>query len=211
MPPKKVFNREEIINAAFDILRSKGKKALSARTLAYELDSSTMPIYTTLTSMKSIEKELDRKMFDLFIDYAKSPVTGDTFTDISWGYIRFARDEKELFKLMFLDTKPRGIAAYKKNKGPIVSLLLERLSAESEFADLPETEMARIMEMNEIFIHGIASLIAAGRFENLSDEHILSLIREIREFLIRRNTLSEYIQLLKQSAKSFASKIELGE
>jgi len=211
MPPKKIFEYGSIIDTAFNIVRSKGKKALSARALANELESSTMPIYSMFSSMKAIEKEIDKKAFELFSEYTHATVTGDCFTDISWGYIRFARDERELFKFMFIDPRPKSVSAYKKNKDLILGQLTQQLFKTGDFNDLSESEMARAMEINEVFIHGISSLIVSGRFENQSEEHILSLIREIREFLIRGKTLSEYIQKLKQGAKSLASKIELSE
>ena len=161
--------------------------------------------------MKALEKDLERKAFDLFAEYTNKVVTGDSYTDISWGYIRFARDEKELFKLMFLDSRSKNVAAYKKNKEFILGQLTRQLRQSGDFDDLSDSEMTRAMEINEIFIHGISSLIVSGRFENQSDDHILSLIKEIREFLVRGKTLSEYIQKLKQGAKSLASKIELSE
>lgn len=211
MPAKRSFDRETIINAAFNIIRTKGRKSLSARTLANSLESSTMPIYSMFSSMKALEKDLERKAFDLFAEYTNTVVTGDSYTDISWGYIRFARDEKELFKLMFLDSRSKNVAAYKKNKEFILGQLTRQLRQSGDFDDLSDSEMARAMEFNEIFIHGISSLIVSGRLENQSDDHILSLIKEIREFLVRGKTLSEYIQKLKQGAKSLASKIELSE
>jgi len=170
-----------------------------------------MPIYSMFSSMKALEKDLEKKAFDLFAEYTNKVVTGDSYMDISWGYIRFARDEKELFKLMFLDSRSKNVAAYKKNKEFILGQLTRQLRQSGDFDDLSDSEMARAMEFNEIFIHGISSLIVSGRFENQSDDHILSLIKEIREFLVRGKTLSEYIQKLKQGAKSLASKIELSE
>jgi AcrR family transcriptional regulator len=211
MSPKKAITREEIVDAALKILRSKGPGGLSARTLAKELNTSTMPIYSTVSSMKTLQKHLDERILATVYDYAQKSSTGDLFIDIAWGYIRFARDEKELFKLLLMDKRPKLVSGYKKGKATVTSNFLSRIAQEPDFADLSESEIAHIFFIMEIFNHGIASFIASNRFENTSDEYILSLLREMKELLLKRNILSEYLQIIKQGARNLASKIELPE
>jgi AcrR family transcriptional regulator len=211
MPSKKTITREAIINAALKILRAKGSGGLSARAIAKELNTSTMPIYSNVTSMRNLQKHLDDKILSIANDYTRKSSTGDIFIDIAWGYIRFAREEKELFKLLFIDKRAKLISNYKKGKDTVTANFLSQLAKEPEFSDLSETEIAHIFSIMEIFNHGIASFIATNRFENTSDEYILSLLREMKELLLKRNILSEYLQIIKQGARTLASKIELSE
>ena len=64
MPPKIRFCDKNIIDAAFIVLRKNGWDAVSARTIAGELKSSTTPIYTYLKSMKTLEERLVEKTID---------------------------------------------------------------------------------------------------------------------------------------------------
>jgi AcrR family transcriptional regulator len=53
-----VLNKEKIIEAAMALLRRKGREGVTVRTIARELDSSTMPIYSSKLSMEDLEWEL---------------------------------------------------------------------------------------------------------------------------------------------------------
>jgi hypothetical protein len=44
MPARKIFQKEQIINTAFKILKEKGWEGISARSIAKELNASTMPV-----------------------------------------------------------------------------------------------------------------------------------------------------------------------
>ena len=51
MPPKPKFSREEIVDAALDIVSREVVSALSARELGEKLGSSPRPIFTVFKSM----------------------------------------------------------------------------------------------------------------------------------------------------------------
>lgn len=46
MPPKAKFTKEQIVNAALDIIRENGTSELTARALGKRLGSSACPIFT---------------------------------------------------------------------------------------------------------------------------------------------------------------------
>ena len=58
MPPQKTFSREEVIEAAFALVRKHGVRALSARKVASRLHTSTSPIYGHFKSMKKLKQEI---------------------------------------------------------------------------------------------------------------------------------------------------------
>ena len=121
---KKAFTKEEIVEAAFQVVRKQGRKKLSARAIARELNSSTMPIYSTINSMKELEQEVGQKFTELLLQYCLTPWTGNFLVDMSFGYVRFAKDEKELFRIMFLDDQPSELTDYEKQKPIIFTTLV---------------------------------------------------------------------------------------
>jgi len=49
VPPKAKFTKEEIVATALAIVKEQGIEALTARSLAKELDSSARPIFTVFS------------------------------------------------------------------------------------------------------------------------------------------------------------------
>ena len=58
MAPKNKFTKEEMVEAALRIVRIKGVDSLTAKTMAYELGTSTQPIFTAFGSMDSVKREV---------------------------------------------------------------------------------------------------------------------------------------------------------
>ena len=61
MPPKSKCTREQIIETAFEMVRSEGLSSLKARRLAKELGTSTAPIFTAFNSIEEIRDEVVKK------------------------------------------------------------------------------------------------------------------------------------------------------
>ena len=108
MPPKVKFQKDEIIRAAFEVARKSGIDAVTAREVAAELNVSPRPIFTYYESMD----QLRRDVYDLAKDRYKAYVERGLaekipFLGVGHQYIRFAKEEPELYKLLFL-TRPDG-------------------------------------------------------------------------------------------------------
>ena len=56
MPPKAKFSREEIIDAAINIVREDGFDALTSRALGTKLGSSARPIFTVFQNMEEVQQ-----------------------------------------------------------------------------------------------------------------------------------------------------------
>lgn len=156
MPPKVKFEKESILNAAYEVVRQNGWEGLSSRSIARELNSSTGPIYSQLKSMKNIEDKVLRKAWDLFEVYTTTSVTGDKWIDQGIGHLHFAKAEGFLYKAMFDGKRhriPNGIGqgVFKK--------LGDDLADYPLFKDLSEGMQLEIRSSRWIFNHGLASLI----------------------------------------------------
>lgn len=82
---------------------AKGIAGLSAKTMADELGTSTQPIFTGFGSMDSVRQEVyvaAMRVYDRYTDAGlkeKIPFLG-----VGMQYIRFAREEPELYRFLFL-------------------------------------------------------------------------------------------------------------
>ena len=156
MPPKAKFERETIVTAAYNVVRKSGWPGLSARSIAGELNASTRPIYTHLTSMKDLGEEVLRKAWVLFEEYMTTKVTGDKWIDQGIGHLRFAKDEKARYKAIF-DGKHHDVPS------KIGRAVWDRLEADLSdyplFKGLSKDMLLEIRSARWIFNHGLATLI----------------------------------------------------
>jgi AcrR family transcriptional regulator len=185
MPLKSSFTRDAFVDAAFKILRTKGWDNLSARSLAKELNCSTMPIYSYLKSMKTLYEELRKKAVDLLITYQTTPRTGQIFFDMGVGYILFAKQEKNLFR--FLYQRKEGEERYQEIEKRIREFafknLTQNMKADPILEGLDEQTLKDVLTKMWIFVHGLAFLVNNNAFVD-DENYILETIKETGRLLI---------------------------
>jgi len=98
MARRKQFTADDIFETAFQIVRKKGMEKLTARAVAKMLGSSTMPIYSSVNSMREVEESVVTKAWDILRQYQLVSRSGDIYTDMGLGYVLFSKEEKHLFK-----------------------------------------------------------------------------------------------------------------
>ena len=103
MPPKIQITKEQMIEKAYEMVRSNGFQNLSARTLANELGCSTQPIYISFQNMNELKDCLAQKAIDTLMQYILAYQKENYAPVLSkiLGYIQFASEEKYLYQLMF--------------------------------------------------------------------------------------------------------------
>lgn len=183
-PKSKSFSRKDIINAAFEVVRKRGREKLSARTVARVMNSSTMPIYSYMQSMKKLEEELAYKASELLYQYQTTRRTGHTFLDMGIGYVIFAREECHLFRYMFM-TEHSARDLQDRRFDTDLNTLIEKMGDDQTLEGLDKQQMQKILEKMWIFVHGLATLLSFGVFEHDSEEYIIELIRQTGGDVIR--------------------------
>lgn len=107
MAPKNKFTKEEMVEAALRVVRVKGIDCLTARTIADELGTSTRPIFTGFGSMDEVRQEVYAAAVRVYDSYTGSGLKEKIpFLGVGKSYIRFAQEEPELYRLLFLTQTP---------------------------------------------------------------------------------------------------------
>ena len=156
MPSPVRFSQEVILEESFKIVRSDGPQALSARRLAQNLNCSTQPVYSAFGSMKKLQEAVEKKAYALFVDYLlQGQLDNDPFLSMGLRYLRFAREEKTLFRTFFLEgemaltiDKIRGLSAP----------LIERMKQDPSLQKLSDAQLDRIGGDMWVYTHGLAAL-----------------------------------------------------
>ncbi len=103
MPPTVKFRKEEIVSAALDLTREKGIGAVTAREVARVLGVSVGPIFTWFETMDQLRAEVCGAAKSIYREYLERGLAGPVpFLGLGQQFIRFSRDEPELYKLLFL-------------------------------------------------------------------------------------------------------------
>jgi AcrR family transcriptional regulator len=180
VPVKKTFTRDLLTDAAFKVLRAKGRDKLSTRSLARELNCSTMPIYSYLKSMRKLDKELRERATSLLLSYQTTPRTGEAFFDMGLGYILFARQERNLFRFLFGENERSGRSNYpgKVLKEFAFNNLIFKMKGESVLEGLDEKQLESILTKMWIFVHGIAVLSNNNALVDHDEKSIRAMLKE---------------------------------
>ena len=113
MAPKNKFTKEEMVEAALRVVRAKGIDGLTAKTMADELGTSTQPVFTAFGSMDAVKREVYAAAVRVYDGYANAGLKEKIpFFGVGMQYIRFAREEPELYRLLFL-TRTQEYSAMK--------------------------------------------------------------------------------------------------
>jgi AcrR family transcriptional regulator len=173
MPPKVIFNKSDVINSSLRIVKEKGFKQLSAREVAKELISSTRPVYEHFQSMDELKKAVRQKTVDLLYDYVTRQYTRNAFLNTGVGYVLYARDHKEFFKIIFLEDN---------DASGIIDEMLDKLDNEMvnvpDLKKLSHTERKALWKRGWIYTHGLAVMVFSGYIKNDKNNYIIRMLSE---------------------------------
>lgn len=110
MPPKVKFQKEEVVKAALQVARKGGIDAVTAREVAKELGVSVGPIFTWFETMEQLKAEVYALAKGYYRDRIQRGLKGPIpFLGLWRQYLAFAREEPELYRLLFL-TRPDSVS-----------------------------------------------------------------------------------------------------
>ena len=111
MAPKNKFTKEEMTEAALRVVRQQGLDGLTAKTMADALGTSTQPVFTAFGSMDGVRQAVYAAAIRVYDQYTHAGLREEVpFLGVGRQYIRFAREEPELYRLLFL-TRVQGFRA----------------------------------------------------------------------------------------------------
>lgn len=189
MPPKKHFSSETIIEAAFIIARRSGWPAVSARSIAQELTSSTQPIYSYVASMGKLADEVRIKSMLLLADFQTKQYTDNPYMNMGIGYIAFAREERHLFRFLHLDNARPLLPDEKMAMDEaIVRHLGKPLPMQTYFGNISLDKFNDVALKMWLFTHGLAVALCTGTMTPITDSEILRLLEEVGGAVVKWQT-----------------------
>lgn len=157
MPPKVKLSREDIIDTAISIIRGSGASALNARTIAAALNCSTQPVFSNFATMEELRIAALEKANEICCDYLNREIESGaypTYKASGMGYIRFAKEEKELFKFLYMRDRSKENDVKELKFGQEIETIVQDSTG-------LETSQMKVFHLEMwAYVHGIATMFA---------------------------------------------------
>lgn len=207
MPPKPKYTRDQIANAAFELVRESGIQALTARELGRAIGTSSSPIFTFFKDMDELKGEvflLAKQRFDEYMAVAEDFYPTYKKRGLQW--IRFASEEPKLFQWMFmLSPTNTGLAdaveQLRFSKQRDISIIMRDYNASAEDAE-------KLFQHMWIYAYGLCVLTTTGTCRFTEEEQTRLLGEQfngIIGMLTNRKTLFPTVTPEKADSETAAS------
>ena len=181
MPPKIKIKEDAILDVALEITRKSGIEGVNARELAKELGCSIQPVFRTFQNMENLKKALYKKVEEHFNAYMLNGMNHRIpFLGMGLAYINFAKEEKNLFKLLFMSDaihvdSPMDMISGQENQ-EVIALI-------AGMTQLNEENSKKLYVDIWLLTHGIASLVATNHCHFNNEEAEIILMDAFKGFL----------------------------
>lgn len=185
MPPKAKITKQEITDTAIRLVRENGTGSLNARAITSALNCSTQPIFSNFASMDELQEALNVCAYQMYLDFINKEVERGEYPPykaFGMAYIRFALEEKELFKLLFMCDRRGKELTPSPDFTQSVEMIMKANGLTREKAELIHLEMWTC-------VHGIATMLATS-FLSLDRELVSTILTDIYQG-VRSRHLSE--------------------
>ncbi len=161
MPPKPKYTKEEIIAAAFELVREAGSDALTAREVGKRLSTSSSPIFTVFRDMDELRcavRTMAKARFDGYMAVAENYVPAYKMRGMQW--VKFAAEEPQLFRLLFMQHGDgadfdRAMSEIPFSRESDIAIIMRDYHASREAT-------AHLFRQMWTYTYGLCALCAAG-------------------------------------------------
>ena len=190
MPPKTKFSKLEIVDAAFEIAKTKGFAGITARRVADRLGSSVAPIYFNFETIDDLVATVIQRVFALSDELIAKQTGPDVFENIGRASLAFAREYPVLFRELTM--QPNDYMASYEN---VETALLDMMAGDEAMGDWTVEERRWLLLKLRVFQLGLSSMVANGHIPAWLDE------KATEELLIEMGTDLLRIHQLKKGEK----------
>ena len=139
MPAARKVSKENIIDAAVEVLRCGGFSAVKARSVAKKLGCSTQPIYFSFQNMDELKAALTARAIEMHTQRVRDSLRAhegndSRYSSYGMGFVKFAAEEKQLFRWLYLEGEQRG--AYQNDVlfSEVITVIVDEFGYSEEVA-----------------------------------------------------------------------------
>lgn len=185
MPPKVKITKDDIIKTAVELVRANGEQSVNARAIAAALNCSTQPIFSNFATMDELQNTTIAAAYEIYLDFLNREAESGKYPQykaFGMAYIRFAKEEKELFKFLFMRNRNGKELIPTPDFEESIGIIMNTNGITKEKAKLMHLEMWTC-------VHGIGTMLATS-FVSLEQELVSNMLTDVYQG-IRARHLSE--------------------
>lgn len=177
MPRKQSVTKDMLLDAAFELVREKGKEDLSARHLAERAGCSTQPIFRIYKNMGELDDDLFLKCADYFSGYFELDSNYSVMPFVNFGmtFISFAKNEPNIFRMLFLSENRLGKSTYDLVNGGSKNYVINELK---RIKGIEPSDYESVFMKVWLIIHGTACMMIRNEFD-ISEKETVKLLEDM--------------------------------
>ena len=181
MPAVRKVSKEQIINAAVDVLRDDGFSAINARSVTKKLGCSTQPIYFSFRNMEELKAALTERAIQMHTQRVRDSLrihegNDSRYSSYGMGFVKFAAEEKQLFRWLYLEGEQLGPYQNDVLTSEVISVITEEFGYEEDIARRFHQDMV-------YFTYGLAILANTDHLHLTEAELREAFRREFRALI----------------------------
>ena len=181
MPAVRKVSKEQIIDAAVDVLRDDGFSAINARSVAKKLGCSTQPIYFSFRNMEELKAALTERAIQMHTQRVRDSMrihegSDSRYSSYGMGFVKFAAEEKQLFRWLYLEGEQLGPYQNDVLTSEVISVITEEFCYEEDVARRFHQDMV-------YFTYGLAILANTDHLHLTEAELREAFRREFRALI----------------------------
>ena len=186
MAPKIKVTKEQIIKTALALCIQNGDSAINARSIASALGCSTQPVFSNFENMQVLLKSVKAAAHNMYLEFLKNEAESGNYPKykaFGMAYIKFAKEQRELFRLLFMCDRKGENNASTVDFEQSVDMIMSANGISRQKAELIHFEMWA-------FVHGIAVMIATS-FYSFEWDQISDMLTDVYQGLKSRHITEE--------------------
>lgn len=180
MSPKTKFDKEAIIEAAFEIAKEKGFSGITARNVAKYLGCSVAPIYVNFETIDDLIEAVVKRVFSISDELLKEQKGSDVFENIGKASLAFARKYPIFFRELVMQQN-----SYMNSYEALEDSMVKVLGQDESMRDWTLDERKRLFLKMRIFQMGLSVMVANGHVPSWLDHDTAeALLMEVGKDLL---------------------------
>jgi AcrR family transcriptional regulator len=178
---KKVYTREQILQAAHELVEKEGFSKFTARNIAKQMGISTQPIYLEFKNMDDLKNTVLDEIFEqLFTGIFPKKVTGDPLVDLGLNFINFANDNKRLFQALYVEEYGCGQKMYDASFENYHNMV----KGSEKYANVDEQHIDALHVRTWVVVTGLAVLTTSGIIHP-TQEQLITTIEDTIDMVLK--------------------------
>lgn len=183
MPPKTIVSKKDVLSASLGLIKDEGVEMLNARSIAKKLNCSTNPLFRIYRNMEELKLDVyieAENYYEKYL-YSRTFENASPFLQMGLNYIYFAKEEKNLFKFIFLSN---NIEIDSFHSAADLADDSEIIHGIANATGLDEYASKELFSNIWLLTHGIACTIATNHYPFNEDEIRNILVNSYKGLLI---------------------------